>query len=135
MSQNAWDDVDGAAWEDPGSVILMQESIGDPVLPNVGTAMLAHARGAVRVGGALDDMLDDVDTADATEGQTAITQYLTPFTDDYDIHGFAVTDSAVGAAAREQLDVFLESWLAGEAPEVELPDACVDGVCDFSGAR
>ncbi|MFN7146702.1 MAG: hypothetical protein ACK4YP_23215, partial [Myxococcota bacterium] len=65
MAQNAWDEVDGAAWEDPDSTLLLQESMDDPVLPNVGTAMLARARGAVLVGAPLDDMLDDLEQ---TEG-------------------------------------------------------------------
>jgi hypothetical protein len=132
MSQNAWDDVDGAAWEDPDSVLLLQESIGDPVVPNVGTAMLARARGAALVGGPLDDMLLTLEQTDGVTDRTGITQYQTPYTDDYDIHGFAAKDGAVGDAAREQIETFLMSWRDGQAVEVVLPAACVaSGVCDF----
>jgi hypothetical protein len=132
MSQNIWDDVDGAAWEDPDSTLLLQESMGDPVLPNVGTSMLARARGAKMVGAPLDDFLTDLEDVDSST-TTAITQYATAFTDDYDIHGFAAEDGPAGDAAREQIDVFLSDWLAGEAPEIVLPSTCdPTGGCDFS---
>ena len=133
MSQNAWDDADGAAWEDPDAILLIQESIGDPVVPNVGTAMLAHARNAAVVGGTFDDMLVPLDETDGVDGRTGITQYLTPYTDDYDIHGFAAKDGPVGDAAREQLEAFLQAWRAGEAPTIIVPSGCLpDGLCDFS---
>lgn len=133
MSQNIWDDVDGAAWEDPDSTLLLQESMGDPVLPNVGTSMLARARGAKMVGAPLDDLLTDLEDVPSST-TTAITQYATDFTDDYDIHGFAAEDGPAGDAAREQIDVFLMDWLAGELPEIVLPSTCdPSGGCDFSG--
>ena len=132
MSQNAWDDVDGAAWADPGSTLLFQESMGDPVLPNVGTTMLARARGAVLVGGPLDDRMGDIEVTDGVVGRTAITHYQTSFTDDYDIHGFAAEEGPAGDASREQIGRFLEDWRDGETPRIILPTLCVDsGVCDF----
>lgn len=133
MSQNAWDDVDGAAWDDPGSVLLLQESIDDPILPNVGTTMLARARGAVLVGAPIDDRLDDVEVTDGVVGRTAITQYYTPFTGDYDIHGFAAESGPVAEAAQQQIGVFLTDWRDGQEPRIILPDGCVErgGVCDF----
>lgn len=132
MMQNAWDDVDGAAWEDPDSVLLLQESMGDPVLPNVGTAMLAKSRGATLVGSPLDEMLVGLERADEVVGKTGITQFRTPFTDDLDIHGFAEEEGPVADAAREQIEVFLTSWLAGEPPRIIEPSACAEqGSCDF----
>ncbi len=132
MAQNAWDDADGAAWEDPDSVLLLQESMDDPILPNVGTTMLARARGAVLVGVPLDDRLDDVEVTDGVVGRTAITQYQTNFTGEYDIHGFAAEDGPAGDAAREQIGHFLAGWRAGETPEIILPSTCsaTEG-CDF----
>lgn len=132
MSQNAWDDVDGAAWDDPGSVLLLQESIGDPVVPNLGTAMLARARGAAVVGAPLDGMLDGLEQTDGVTGRTGITQYLTPYTDEYDIHGFAGKSGESGDAAREQIDAFAQGWRDGQAPSVVLPSQCAPtGACDF----
>jgi hypothetical protein len=131
MSQNIWDDVDGAAWEDD-STLLLQESMGDPVLPNVGTAMLARARGAVMVGPPLDEMLSDLATFDEVEGQTAITQFYTPYTEDLDIHGFAEDATPAGSAAQEQILGFLTDWRDGRTPRITLPSGCQGGSgCDF----
>ena len=49
MSQTGWDDVDGAAWSngaDGSDVALLQMSIGDPILPNIGSEILASCYGA-----------------------------------------------------------------------------------------
>lgn len=134
MAQNAWDDIDGAAWEDPDSVLLLQESIDDPILPNVGTTLLARARGAVLVGLPIDDRMGDVEVTEGVEGETAITQYLTPFTGEYDIHGFAAESGPVTEAAQQQIAVFLTDWRDGRTPRIVLPDGCVErgGRCDFS---
>lgn len=66
-------------------------------------------------------------------GRTGITLYLTPYTDDDDIHGFAAKDGPAGDAAREQLEAFLQAWRVGEAPTIIVPSGCLpDGPCDFS---
>lgn len=133
MSQNAWDDVDGAVWEDPTGVVLLQESIGDAVVPNRGTAMLARARGATLVGPAIDDLVGGLPTADGVDNATALTQYRTSSTDEYDVHGFADTDYAAGVAAREQISAFLHSVIDG-APRIEVPPTCLEhGSCDWVG--
>jgi hypothetical protein len=133
ISQNAWDDVDGATWEDPDGVLLMQESIGDPVVPNRGTTMLALSRNATLVGPAIDDLVGVLSTATSIEGATGITQFRTSETEDYDVHGFADRDTAAGRAARDQIAGFLQSVLDG-APRIDVPAACVArGSCDWAG--
>ncbi len=133
ISQNAWDDVDGATWEDPDGVLLMQESIGDPVVPNRGTTMLALSRNATLVGPAIDDLIGVLSTATSIEGATGITQFRTSETEDYDVHGFADRDTAAGRAARDQIAGFLQSVLDG-APRIDVPAACVArGSCDWAG--
>lgn len=133
ISQNAWDDVDGAAWEDPDGVLLMQESIGDPVVPNRGTTMLALSRNATLIGPAIDDLIGVLSTATSIEGATGITQFRTSETEDYDVHGFADRDTAAGRAARDQIAGFLQSVLDG-APRIDVPAACVArGSCDWAG--
>lgn len=132
MGQNAWDDVDGAVWEDPDAMVLLQESVGDPVQPNLGTAMFARAMNATVVGVPLDDMLLDLPQAEQLEGQTGITQFRTSDTDMYGIHGFAATSSEAGLAAIEQIRSYMEST-AGGMPHIVVPAACVEnGSCDFS---
>ncbi|HNH45888.1 MAG TPA: hypothetical protein PKY30_02560 [Myxococcota bacterium] len=132
MGQNAWDDVDGAVWEDPDAVVLLQESMGDPVQPNLGTAMFARATEATVVGVPLDDMLLDLPQAESLEGQTGITQFRTSDTDMYGIHGFAATSSEAGMAAMEQIRIYMESTSGGN-PRIEVPSACVErGSCDFA---
>lgn len=134
MGQNAWDDVDGAAWEYGDSVLLLQESIGDSVVPNRGTVLLARAMGATLVGPPIDDLTGGMPTGDAVEGATGLTQYRTSATDEYDIHGFGDTDYPAGIAAREQIADFLQSVLEG-TPRIEVPATCVEnGSCDFGAA-
>ncbi len=133
MGQNAWDDADGATWEDPDGVLLLQESIGDPVVPNRGTALLALSRGATLVGPAIDDLMGGLPAADSVEGATGITQFRTSETEDYDVHGFADRDTAAGRAGREQIADFLQSVLEG-APRIEVPQTCIEhGSCDWVG--
>ena len=54
IMQTSWDDVDGAAWADrsraDGVKLLLQQSMGDPVVPNQGTDFLAAALRAQQVG-------------------------------------------------------------------------------------
>lgn len=136
MTQTIWDEIDGAAWvdarpEDP-PVILIQESIGDPILPNIGTDMAARATGAVLVGEAITPIDLGPPQTSAIE-RTALTQFRTYETDPLDIHGFGARDTPAGEAAREQIFDFFDSAVAGEA-EIALPGPCVpQGGCDFAG--
>ncbi len=141
MTQNTWDEVDGAAWSDIAGrprPFLLQQSMGDPVLPNVGTEFAAAALGAVQLGA----VLSPVSGASVVEGpqrRTTLTQYRVPrgLTGMYDIHGFANGRSPAGLAAREQIEDYLRSVWAG-APEITLPTRCrantPAGSCDFSAA-
>src|SRR5205085_1702659 len=50
MAQTVWDEVDGAIWADARAVrpiFIVQMSVGDPIMPNIGTAMVATASGAL----------------------------------------------------------------------------------------
>ncbi len=139
MSQTAWDEIDGAAWGqdavDGGGMFLLQESMGDPILPNPGTAILAEAMGAVMLQPELEDVpvLDDVS---GSVSVTALTQYRVPNTGQYDVHGFAARETPAGDAAIEQIFEFLTSAYEGD-PVISFPDGCAnvtdDGTCDFSG--
>jgi hypothetical protein len=140
MGQGSWDEVDGAVWAEEalarGGTFLLQESIGDPILPNLGTDLLAHAFGAV----ALQPDIEPVSGLRAAPALVtagaALEQYRVPDTGQYDVHGFAARDTLAGAAAREQILEFLQSSWAGH-PEMSHPDGCAgvtaDGSCDFSG--
>ena len=139
MSQGNWDDVDGATWVDaidhPMPVFLVQESMGDPILPNPGTEMVAAAVHATQVGAVLAPVTGAA-RADRVEGASALTQYKVPDgVKGLDIHGFAARDTPAGVAAREQIREFLDSALAG-APVITIPPGCVanGGSCDFSSS-
>jgi hypothetical protein len=134
MSQSNWDDVDGATWADrmPGeaSAYLIQESIGDPVLPNDGTSMLSVAVGASQVGAVISPVLG-VSTAPEVTGKSGLTQYKVAETDAYDVHGFAARSGPAGDAAREQITSYLKTVWEGQ-PKITVPAACPGGSCDFS---
>jgi hypothetical protein len=134
MSQGVWDDIDGAVWaaelEGRGSVFLLQESMGDPVLPNPGSEMAAVATGADQVGKVLSPIVG-VSPVEEAVGRTALTQYRVPDMEELDIHGFAARDTPAGAAAREQIQSFLLSVLAKD-PKITVPSGCKGGSCDFS---
>ena len=137
MSQGCWDEIDGAIWatelEGRDSVFLLQESIGDPVLPNPGSEMAAVVTGADQVGAVLSPILG-VSPVDAAVGQTAITQYRVPDTDELDIHGFAARDTPAGVAAREQILSFLMS-VYEKQPKITVPSGCKGGSCDFTSSQ
>ena len=139
MGQNSWDDVDGAVWADEalavGGSFLLQESMDDPVLPNLGTNLLANALGAKQLTPVLDPIygLEQVD-GPVTTG-AALEQFRVPDTGVYDVHGFAARNTIAGEAALEQILVFLgEAW-EGQTP-MEHPSICTeygkDGSCDFT---
>ncbi len=137
-SQGNWDGVDGVAWFPHAGTrpFLLQESMGDPVLPNIGNEFAAAALGAIQVGAVLNPVWG-APHADAVTGHTALTQYRVPHevTAPLDIHGFAARDTPAGVAARAQIFNFLSTALAGTA-QITIPPTCQTntpaGSCDFS---
>ncbi len=131
IAQLLWDPIDGGAYPIPdGYIALIQESIGDPILPNAGTNMVASALNAVHIGEVLLPIVD-LQSADEAIGVTGITQYKVSSDDALDIHGFGAKDAPAGVAARSQILSFVQSVWAG-APKIEVPVECANGSCDFS---
>jgi hypothetical protein len=137
ITQNNWDAVDGGAWAAlsarTDTFFLEQESIGDPVLPNLGSELVATSSHAVQVAAVLDP-ITGVMPMQGGATQTAITQFRVPssVTDALDIHGFAAKDSPAGVAARQQISSFIKSVWAG-TPRIDVPPSCPNASCDFSG--
>lgn len=139
VAQINWDPVDGASWTDVwaerSAPLLIQESMGDPILPNAGSEMVAVSVGAAQVGVVLEP-ISGLEARDVVVGGSGITQFRVPDgSEPLEIHGFGARGSPAGVAAREQITAFLRSVLAGE-PRIEAPTACTegtaDGSCDFS---
>jgi len=135
MSQTNFDNIDGGAWagQIPGdpSVLLAQESIGDPILPNEGTEMLAVVADALHIGKVITPIIGLETGTEAVE-RTALTQFRVPAGGDpLDIHGFAARSGPAGDAAREQITSFVKSAWAGQA-KITVPASCAGGSCDFS---
>lgn len=134
ISQGNWDDVDGAVWREAFAerdvTFLLQESIGDVVLPNVGTENVARTTGVAHIGAVLEP-IEGVATAPGPNPRGALTQYRVAPTADLEVHGFAARDTPAGAAARDQIRSFITSVFAGE-PRIEVPDGCAGGSCDFT---
>lgn len=133
MSQTFFDEADGASWidvlqDEHPIVALAQESIGDPVLPNAGTEMVARVLGAKIVGEPLSP-IDGLDLADKVEGASGLTQYWVEGSI-FEVHGFAAEDTPAAAAASEQILEFIESSWAG-APLITVPSGCPSDGCDF----
>jgi len=137
ITQNNWDAVDGGAWAAlstrSDTFFLEQESIGDPVLPNIGSELVAASSHAVQVAAVLDPITGVMPVAGGAT-QTAITQFRVPssVTDALDIHGFAAKDTPAGVAARQQISAFIQSVWAG-TPRIDVPPSCANQSCDFSG--
>lgn len=133
MSQGNWDDIDGGSWiehlraKDPH--VLIQESIGDPVLPNPGSELVAVSAEALMVGATLVP-IEGIEPAPEAVGRSGITQYWVPGTDANAVHGFAAEDGPGGVAARAQIFDYLTSVYAG-APRIAVPADCAGGSCDF----
>jgi hypothetical protein len=131
QAQTNLDAIDGAVWADHRPdvpVLLLQESVGDLVLPNIGTELMAVASAAVVVGEPIAPFgLEEV--ASASE-RTGITQYLVTG-DPAAVHGFGNTDTPAGDAAQEQIRHFFSSALAGSA-EIIVPSGCAAARCDFA---
>ena len=140
-SQLNFDAIDGAAWYDAvGShhpVLLEQESIGDPVLPNIGNEMVAAASHAQQVGVVLRPIVTCQNVSQAV-GQTGMTQFKVPasVTAPLQIHGFAAGSSPAGIAAQQQIQAFIGSVWGSSSPLIAIPPACVSNTpansCDFS---
>lgn len=133
MGQTLFDEADGASWIDVlhgehPVVALAQESIGDPVLPNAGTEMVAHVLGASIVGVPLVP-IDGIPVREAVQGASGLTQFWVEG-DLFEVHGFAAQDTPAGAAATEQVIEFVESVWSGAAVIV-VPSACGESGCDF----
>jgi len=134
LAQGAWDPVDGAVFDvlraASPTVFLIQECMGDPILPNPGSEIAAVSVGAVQVGGVLAPIFG-VQPANEAINQSAITQYRVAATDKFEIHGFAARNAPAGRAAREQITDFFESIEQGVA-RITVPASCAGGSCDFS---
>ena len=134
MGQTNLDLADGAAWTDvlanKPTAFLVQESMGDPVMPNAATEMVARTVGARHVGGVLEPIAG-IQTAPEVIEASGITQFRTPDTSELDVHGFAARGTQAGVAAREQILHFLETAWAGESVIVP-PSICPASGCDFS---
>jgi hypothetical protein len=141
MSQLNFDEIDGATWggANPERPMLFQESMGDPVLPNIGSEMAAASAGATQVGAVLAELPESRRANEITSG-SALTQYRVPTTvvGPYNVHGFAARETPAGVAAREQIVGFIRSLWSG-AMRVTIPSGCAmntpPGSCDFSAAR
>ncbi len=132
QAQTNLDHIDGAVWadhRDEPPVLLMQESIGDQVLPNIGAELMALSTGAVRVGEEL-EAFGDLEQRDIATEQTAFTQYLVT-ADVAGVHGFAITDTIAGNAARDQIRRFFATAQQGRS-EIVVPSQCTAGLCDFA---
>ncbi|HJL20367.1 MAG TPA: hypothetical protein RMH99_32165 [Sandaracinaceae bacterium LLY-WYZ-13_1] len=134
IGQTNLDLADGASWadvlEEHPTAFLIQQSMGDPVLPNPGTEMVAVAAGARHVGGVLEPIVG-VEPADEVIEGSGITQFRAPPGDELAVHGFADRDTPAGEAARAQIFEFVTSVYAGEA-RIAPPASCPEG-CDFGG--
>lgn len=141
MAQTLWDEVDGAVWADAREVApiwLVQMSVGDPIMPNNATAMVASAVEAVMLvpdGVAPLVPVHGLEAAPVAVGRSALTEFVTEETGNSAIHGFTARDSAAGIAARAQVEAFIHSLWQG-APEIRIPEACMalptPGICDFA---
>lgn len=141
MAQGAWDDVDGAVWADEalavGGTFLLQESMGDRVLPNLGTNLLARALGAVQLTPSLDPIVAVEGSPGPVFGGAVLEQFRVPNTGAYDVHGFAARNTVAADAAMEQFIGLLTTAWEGN-PTVERASLCLEqglgGTCDFSEA-
>src|SRR5690606_1530557 len=127
--------ADGSAWADviarEPAAFLIQESMGDPVMPNRATEMVAVVAGARHVGGVLEPIAGVEPAAAEVVESSAITQFRSPDTEELDVHGFANRDTRAGEAARAQIFEFLQSAWAGESV-IAPPAACPPSGCDFA---
>ncbi len=141
MAQSVWDEVDGAIWagaREDAPVFVVQMSVGDPIMPNIGTAMVATALDVVHLlpeGAEPLLLVPGLERATFAEGRSALTEFVTNETGTSEVHGFAARDAPAGVAARAQFEAFIATLWAG-APRIDIPEACmplpVPGICDFA---
>jgi len=141
-SQTNFDVIDGAPWYDavttPHPLLLEQESIGDPVLPNIGNDMVAAASHADQVGVVLNPIATCTNVPEVAS-HNGMTQFKVPasVTAPLDIHGFAAGSSPAGVAAQQQIVSFIASVWAG-SPLISVPPECVMNTpansCDFTNS-
>ncbi len=142
IGQSNWDGVDGGAWHAarPRSegVVLLQESLGDPVMPNLNTELLAQAMGASQIEPWMEAVPGLTATGEPITTGAALEQFRVYFDDELRVHGFAAYDDPAGDAAIEQIMQLLTSTLEG-SPRVTHPTVCdelgTEGRCDFPPAR
>lgn len=136
IAQTDLDVVDGSTFAPlglaEGDVFLVQESMGDEVVPNPGSEFLAIVTGATHVGAILAPIHglphEDVEVV----GTSGITQFVSESDGIGDVHGFAANQGfASGRAAFEQIETFLRTAWDDGAPVVRVPSLCVGGSCDF----
>lgn len=141
MSQVLFDGMDGAAWASASPtkpVFLVQISVDDPVVPNVGSNLVATSVDAVHVGVPLYEVVG-LDKGDTAVGRSGLTQYNVAYegADINAVHGFTARDNIAGAAAQKQFIDFAISLWAG-APLITVPQGCLDlgplVGCDFREA-
>jgi hypothetical protein len=142
QSQLNFDSIDGAAWYDAlggtHPLLLEQESMGDPVLPNIGNDMVATASHADQVGVVLNPIVTCTDVPQVA-GHNGMTQFKVPasVTADLQIHGFAAGSTPAGVAAQQQIVAFITSVWAG-SPAIAVPPECMSNTpansCDFTSS-
>ena len=136
MSQTLLDEVDGATFGPmgiaDGDVFLVQESMGDEVVPNAGSEFLGIVTQATQVGAVLAPIHGLPHEAVETVGHSGITQFVSEGEGVGDVHGFANNqDAPSGRAAFEQIELFLRTAWDDGAPVVRVPSLCEGGSCDF----
>ena len=134
MAQASFDHMDGANWADAREqppIFAVQVSIGDPVLPNVGSHMVAASVGAKHLGQVLTPIVGVAPAAEA-RGVSAVTQFRVTGSAN-EVHGFTARDTIAADAAQAQFSAFIRSLWAGD-PVIAMPPQCVDngGSCDFA---
>jgi len=141
-SQINFDPIDGAPWYDTAAthpILMEQESIGDPVVPNMGNELVATSSHADQVAVALSPIDTCTDVSSAVS-HNAMTQFKVPssVTDPLQIHGFAAGSTPAGVAAQQQIISFIGSVWAG-SPVIGIPQECVMNTpmnsCDFTNAQ
>jgi hypothetical protein len=144
ITQTNFDAMDGANWATSAMArdvpMVIQQSMGDPVLPAPGTEMVATVARARQLGAALSPVHGVVPETDGEVlNGASFTQFRVParVTGAYDVHGFGARDTIAGDAAREQIFAFLQSVWMG-APRSLTPSYCVVNMpmnsCDFASS-
>ncbi len=139
IAQGNWDEIDGAVYADEalagGGIFLLQESMDDPILPNLSTDILANALGAVALQPGLETVLGLTEGTGPVTSGAALEQFRVPDTGQYDVHGFAAMQTIASDAALEQMTHLVRTSWDG-TPEIVHPTGCdlaeADGACDFS---